>query len=191
MDNKLLSLRAALKARKPHFARQDSHKKKRVTKAWRRPRGVHSKQRHNKWSYPKRISIGYKSPAEVRGLDPSGLAPIMVRSVAALKGLDPKTQGIIIGGDVGTRKRAEIVKAAGPLRILNLKNPTTYLAEVGKDLEARKKTVADRKVKASTKAAVKIQSSKEAKESNKPKADAETKKDQEKEEKDKILTQKS
>ena len=55
-----------VKGCKPAFRQQDSHKKKRVEKVWRRPRGLHSKIRHNKWSYPKRIQIGYKSPAEVR-----------------------------------------------------------------------------------------------------------------------------
>ncbi|MBI4449127.1 50S ribosomal protein L32e [Candidatus Woesearchaeota archaeon] len=183
--NKLLALRAALKTRKPHFARQDSHKKKRVTKAWRRPRGVHSKQRHNKWSYPKRISIGYKSPVEVRGLHPSGLKPVLVHNVLGLKGIDAKTQGIIIASSVGTRKRADIIKNAGAIHILNLKNTTQYLTEVAKSLAERKKAVADRKAKASAKATAKIKTAKEAKSAAKPT------KEQEKAEKDKIITHKS
>mgnify|MGYP001612194463 CR=1 FL=1 len=187
----LMKIRKALKDRKPAFRQQDSHKKKRVEKVWRRPRGLHSKIRHNKWSYPKRIQIGYKSPAEVRGLHPSGLLPIMVHCVADLKKIDVKTQGALIAGDVGGRKRVDIVKAAGAIRILNFEDTAAFLSEVANEMEGRKSRVADLKAKQAAKSQTKIKTSKEAKEEHKQKLDEKAKKDEEKKEKDKILTQKS
>ena len=188
--SKLLKIRAAIKNRKPTFMKQDAHKKKRVEHAWRRPRGLHSKIRHNKWSYHKKIQIGYKSPAAVRGLHPSALAPVLIHSLNQIKGLDPKTHGLIIAGDVGTRSKLDIIKAAGAYTILNLKNPQEYLKEVATDLASRKARVAARKTALAEKSKAKIQTAKEAKQTAKP-VDEETKKDEEKKEKDKILTQKS
>lgn len=186
-----LKVRAQIKARKPAFRQQDSHKKKRVDTVWRKPRGLHSKIRHNKWSYPKKIQIGYKSPADVRGMHPSGLFPVLVHSVGDLKRVDVKSQGIIIAGDVGDRKRLEIIKAAGAIKILNLKDQNAFVAGIAKCLEERKAAVAAWKAAKAAKAQSKIKTSKEAKEEHKAKLDEKAKRDEEKKEKDKVLTQKS
>ncbi|MEK6874835.1 MAG: 50S ribosomal protein L32e [Nanoarchaeota archaeon] len=184
-DMNLLNIRKVIKARKPEFHKQDHHKKKRVESAWRRPRGVHSKIRHNKWSYNKKIQIGYKSPTAVRGLDPSGLEPVLVSNKNQLLTINSKTQGIIIAAGVGMRKRAEIIKSAGTLTILNLKNNSNYLTMVKDLLEQRKKRVAERLALSQEKTKTRIKTTKEAKQA------IETKREDEKKEKDKILTQKS
>ena len=68
----LLKLRKEMKARKPVFKRQDYPKKKALGEKWRKAYGIHSK-RGTKFRgagpYP---SIGYSSPAKVRGLTPEG-----------------------------------------------------------------------------------------------------------------------
>ena len=54
-----------MKKKKPKFIRQDAHKKGRLAKKWRKPKGLQSKMRLCKKGYRKRISKGYKSPKEV------------------------------------------------------------------------------------------------------------------------------
>ena len=68
----LLELRNQMNKRKPAFIRQDFHKK-RLRKRWVRPRGLHSKVALKRSGHPRRVSVGYGSPREVRGLSREGL----------------------------------------------------------------------------------------------------------------------
>ena len=66
-EENLLQLRKRIKAKKPNFVRQDSHKQKEVKKKWRKPKGMQSKMRLKKKGYRKSVSIGYGSPKKVNG----------------------------------------------------------------------------------------------------------------------------
>ena len=67
------------------------------------------------------VDIGYRGPAAVRNLHPSGFEEVMVYNVEGLEGIDPKTQAARIGGTVGTKKRIAIEDRADELgiRVLN------------------------------------------------------------------------
>ena len=89
--------------------------------SWRVPRGIHSKTRRH-WGYrPPLVSIGYRGPAEVRGLHSSGFQEVLVHNEADLAKLDKTTQAARIGGTVGGRKAKLIVAAAAKagVRVLN------------------------------------------------------------------------
>lgn len=137
--DRLLAVRKVLKRKKPVFLRQDAHKKKKLAKGWRVPKGLHSKMRLGKKSYCKMISEGWKSPKAVKGLSPEGLIPVRVHSVHSLKQLS-KRHGIIIASGVGDRNRKAILQEAGrlDLRVLNFRNITDALKKLDEKLRQRK-----------------------------------------------------
>jgi large subunit ribosomal protein L32e len=82
---------------------------------------MHSKMRRHYGYRPPIVSIGYRGPAEVRGLHPSGFEEVMVFNASQLTGIDPKVQAVRIGGTVGARKRGDIIAKADQegIRVLN------------------------------------------------------------------------
>ncbi len=119
----LLALRRALDVRRPIFGRQAANRYERIGRdgAWRRPRGLQSKQRRHYGYRPKIVRVGYRSPARVRGLVPSGFRPILVRTSADLQGVDPRVEAAVIARTVGTRRRLVLEEEAQQLgiRVLN------------------------------------------------------------------------
>lgn len=119
----LLRVRRARRRRQPVFFRQASGRYYRIGRdgAWRRPRGLQSKQRRHYGYRSQVVSIGYGSPARVRGLSPSGYRPIVVHTDSELEALDPKLQAAIIARTVGTRRRLGLEETAKKLgiRVLN------------------------------------------------------------------------
>jgi large subunit ribosomal protein L32e len=119
----LIRLRRTLDARRPVFGRQARYRYFRIGRdgVWRRPRGLQSKQRRHYGYRPKVVRIGYRSPAQVRGLVPSGFRPVLVRTPADLEGIDGQTQAAVIARTVGTRRRIVLEEAARKLgiRVLN------------------------------------------------------------------------
>ena len=67
------------------------------------------------------MDIGFRGPASVRNLHPSGFEEVLVSNVDGLEGIDPKKQAVRIGGTVGTKKRMAIENRAEELgiRVLN------------------------------------------------------------------------
>jgi large subunit ribosomal protein L32e len=120
---RLLKLRRQMDPRRPVFGRQAAHRYFRIGRdgAWRRPRGLQSKQRRHYGYRPQVVSIGYRSPQRVRGLVPSGFRPILVRTEKELDTIDAKTQAAIIARTVGTRRRLVLEETARKLgiRVLN------------------------------------------------------------------------
>ncbi len=116
---RLLALRGALDRRRPIFGRQAAHRYYRIGRdgAWRRPRGLQSKQRRHYGYRPRIVRVGYRSPARVRGLVPSGFEPVLVRTTRDLDGIDAKTQAAIIARTIGTRRRLVLEEAARRLGI--------------------------------------------------------------------------
>ncbi len=113
----------------PQFDRQDHHKKARVSTSWRRPRGTHSKQREGIKGKGATVEAGYRSPAAVRGLHPSGFEEVRVHNADDLDGVDGDSEAVRIASSVGGRKRERIeeVAAEEDIRVLN---PTYEEVEV-------------------------------------------------------------
>jgi large subunit ribosomal protein L32e len=118
---KLLALRYDMSHDRIAFLRQEWFRFPRLGEKWRRPRGMHSKMRRHVQYRPNVVSIGYRGPAKVRGLHPSGFQEVMVWNPDQLDGVDPKVQAVRIGGSVGFKKRQAIEQKADELgiRILN------------------------------------------------------------------------
>ncbi|MHC1631353.1 MAG: 50S ribosomal protein L32e [Methanotrichaceae archaeon] len=119
---RLLKVRARQKRKKPKFNRCDSHKKKRVSTSWRKPRGLHSKQRRHIAAKGKTVRSGYGSPKAVRGYHPCGMSEVLVKCADDLK----KAEGcaVRIAGAMGMKKRAEIEAVAEEMN-LKVLNPKT------------------------------------------------------------------
>ncbi len=118
---KLLALRYEMSHDRIAFLRQEWFRFPRLGEKWRRPRGMHSKMRRHIQYRPNVVSIGYRGPAKVRGLHPSGFQEVMVWNPDQLDKVDPKVQAVRVGGSVGFKKRQAIEKKADELgiRVLN------------------------------------------------------------------------
>jgi large subunit ribosomal protein L32e len=201
---KLLQLRAQMKDRKPAFIRQDNPKRMKVGDKWRKPKGVHSKIRHNFKGRRKMPSPGYRSPVEVRGLHSTGLNMVVIANVDSLSSLDAKKDGVVVSGKVGMKKRLAILHKAKEMKlhVLNL-NSDAHITKLNEKLESRKKSksaaVSKKEEKAKeAKAKEEKKDSKETKHEHKKEEhshaheghDHAEHKKQEKKEQDKVLTQK-
>lgn len=116
---RLLGVRRTLDRRRPIFGRQQANRYWRVGRdgTWRRPRGLQSKQRRHYGYRPKIVRVGYRTPAAVRGLAPSGFFPVLVRTPKDLEALDGKTQAALIARTLGTRRRLVLEEEARKLGI--------------------------------------------------------------------------
>lgn len=186
MSKELLELRKRIKAKKPVFIRQDAHKKKRLAKNWRRPKGIQSKMRLKRKGYRRSVSKGFKSPREVRGLHKSGVEPVLISSPKELKVIEKGKQGVIISKGVGLRKRIEIAKEAekAGIRVLNIKDTKKFIEKVEESIKQKKEEI--KKIK-SERERKKVEVQKKKKEEKKTE---EEKKEEEKKEKDKVLIKK-
>lgn len=187
---KLLATRKKIKSKKPEFVQQDYHKKKRLSRKWKRPTGLQSKMRHQFKGYNRRVKQGWRSPVAVRGFHGKGVEPVLINNVSELNTVK-KDQGIIVSGKVGLKKRIDILKKAEELKILvlNLK-PESVMAKA----ESMKKQKAEEKKEKTEKKKKTIEESlkkaeKKQKDKNKE-ATEEEKKAEEKKEKDEVLIHK-
>ena len=119
----------------PKFRRQEWYMWKRLGEKWRKPRGRDSKLRVRKRGKGKRVTIGYRVPRDTRGLHPSGLSEVMITNTTELNGLDANKQAVRIAANVGGRKREQILKKAGELKIRVL-NPGVKKHEAGQEKKA-------------------------------------------------------
>lgn len=126
---KLIRARAAKRAR---FSRQCLHAKVKLADAWRRPRGLHSKQRKDYQAKGAHPEAGFGSPKAVRGFHPSGYREVLVFTPGELETIDPATTAIRIGGTVGGQKRSVIQEKAEKLgiKVLNKKEAKVSVAPV-------------------------------------------------------------
>ncbi len=133
MIQHLLNLRKQMKARKPDFIREDADKKS-IGIKWRRPTGRHSKMKHQFKGSRKMPSCGYRSPVLVRGLLRQGLLPVVVHTLGELGKINPDTDIVVLGKNVGKRKRIALLHTLleKKLPVANIKNPSEALAQMEK-----------------------------------------------------------
>jgi large subunit ribosomal protein L32e len=112
------------------FRRDGFGKKPQISDSWRRPRGLHNKQRRQKKAKGAHPTPGYGSPVLVRGMHPSGFLEVRVFTPDELTGIDPACYAIRIGATVGGRKRAIILEKANSagLKVLNPRKVKTVAA---------------------------------------------------------------
>ena len=128
--SRLLAQRA--REGKPAFNQQDHHKKKRVSKSWRKPRGNLSKQRRGIKGKGATVEAGFRTPTAVRGLHPSGFEEVRVHRPEDLEAVDPDREAVRIASAVGARKRERIEDIAAD-REIRVLNPTYEEVEVTED----------------------------------------------------------
>jgi len=131
---------------KPKFNVLNLGFKKRVKSRWRKPRGTHNKKRMGMAWTGASPNIGYKNPEGIRGLHPNGSREVLVHNLSELEGL--KDVSVRIASAVGARKRAEIEKMAGSLK-LKVLNPRKR--EEPKEKRPEKKKPKAKKPKGKTK----------------------------------------
>lgn len=103
----------------PKFVRQNVAQKKRVGSAWRKPRGIDNKQRVQKSGFGSLPRIGYRTAKSERGLHPTGLKEVLVRTMRDLAGL--KGVAVRFSATIGGKQKALLVAEAKKmqLKILN------------------------------------------------------------------------
>jgi large subunit ribosomal protein L32e len=118
---RLLRVRKSKSAR---FKRDGTGKKAKLADSWRRPRGLHNKQRKYKKAKGRHPDSGYGSPLAVRGMHPCGLFEVRVFNTQDLADVDPGVHAIRIAASVGNKKREQIQIEAEKrgLRVLNYKD---------------------------------------------------------------------
>jgi large subunit ribosomal protein L32e len=114
---RLMKLRKRIKKKRPHFKRFESWRFVRIKDQWRKPRGIDNKMRTEESGWPKSVKIGYRGPAAVRGLHPTGKEEVLVWNPGDIEEVDGETQVARIGGSVGGRKREAILEMAEELDI--------------------------------------------------------------------------
>lgn len=143
MDEKarLLELRKKAKKTKPEFVEKESKHSARVHARWRYPKGRHSAVRQRHGGRPAMPNPGYSSPKAVKGLHSSGLEKVVVHNVTELLAINPKTQGAVFAGNLGTKKRLELLTIAleKKLKVLNFKDLLKLKEKIDTGFTLRKK----------------------------------------------------
>jgi large subunit ribosomal protein L32e len=141
MDKRLIKVRIRQKRKKPEFLRQEYHTHpKRLGRKWRQPMGRTSKLRYKEKSRGKQPSVGYGSPAALRGLSRFGYRLVRVANAKELSKItDPKSMMAEIAGGVGNKKKAEIVRVAKEKNILIFNRPKKSLEKAKKPAVSEKK----------------------------------------------------
>lgn len=141
MVSEIRRLLRVRKAKEARFKREGVDKKVTIKDSWRRPRGLHSKQRKLRKAKGAHPDPGYGSPLAVRGMHPCGLREVRVCNLKDMEGVNSATQAIRIGATVGRKKR-EIIQnkaAEAKIRILNWKDaskPVAAGSSVSKSVKA-------------------------------------------------------
>lgn len=124
MVSEIRRLLRVRKDKEARFKREGVDKKVTIKDSWRRPRGLHSKQRKLRKAKGPHPTPGYGSPLAVRGMHPCGLKEVRVFNLNDIEGVDPAIEAIRIGATVGRKKREVIQNKAAEakIRILNWKD---------------------------------------------------------------------
>ena len=119
------------------FTKHAYHRKKRLKPRWRRPRGLHNKQRLEHKSSTPRVKVGYRTAKATRGKK-RGLDIVHVYNAQDVQAVDAKTQGVVIG-KIGTKKKLELLK------LIHEKKLTLLTGDAQEQLTALKQRYEERK----------------------------------------------
>ena len=125
------------------FTKHAYHRKKKLKSRWRRPRGLHNKQRLEHKSATPRVKVGYRSPKDQRHKK-NGLEIVQVYNAQDVQAVDKKTQGVVIG-KVGMKKKIqllELVKERG--LTLHTGDAEEHIAALKERFEKRKQKRAEK-----------------------------------------------
>lgn len=129
------------------FIRHAAHRKKRLSKTWRRPRGLHNKMRLERKGSRPRVKEGYRTKAQDRNKK-NGLEIVRVHNVAQVEAVDAKTQGVVVAS-IGMKKKIAVLQAIkkNDLTLLtgDVDEAITQLSEKFKERIATKKSVEKQK----------------------------------------------
>lgn len=180
-----------VKKKKPKFVMQDAHKKRRLKKKWRKPRGSDSKVRYKLRGYSRRVSIGYKTPKIIFGLNKDGLKGVLVKSLKDLDKIKQDFEAAIISKKIGAKKKIEIIKQAKnkSIKIINIKDGDAYIKKIEEKIKKRKEIKKKIEEKKEKKKVAKKEDLAEKIQKEETKTDKE-KKEETKKEMDKALTKK-
>jgi large subunit ribosomal protein L32e len=131
VDQRLLRIARKRKLRMPQFHAENAHRWTRVSRRWRKIRGIDSYTRQKKKGRITIVSPGYRTPKVIRNLHPSLYIEIPVHRPADLEGLDPEIHAVRIGATVGERKRQNILTEADA-KLIRVLNPGTS-KEIGEE----------------------------------------------------------
>lgn len=184
----LLEEKKRIKSRKPVFLRSDGHKKAKVPKKWRTPRGIQNKMRREKRGFRRVVKYGWGSPASVRGMDSAGLMLVRVSTLAEMRALDPKKNCAIIAGSVGLKRTIALLAEAKSkgVKVMNISDENVKKRVSARDA-ARAASSAERSAKAKKSKETEKKAEKQADEKAVDE-DPEDKKRKEKEERDRVIT---
>jgi ribosomal protein L32E len=136
------------KCKMPKFLRHTTHKysklglRRKKKQIWRRPTGRDNKMREQRRGHPALVAIGYATDRKERG-KVNKKTPVMVRNVQQIEKIQ-KNQ-IAILGNVGMKKKIEIVKKAKELKVeihkLNIEKFLKLNEKKDKKVEVKDKSV--------------------------------------------------
>jgi large subunit ribosomal protein L32e len=112
-----LKTREKISSERPDFHRSEYTRFPRLGDKWRSSKGIRSKMRLKKRSRSSIVETGYRGPVLSRGLRSDGKSEVLVHCVGELAGIDASAQVVRLGGDVGKRKRLEIIQKAKELEL--------------------------------------------------------------------------
>ncbi|MFW9960184.1 MAG: 50S ribosomal protein L32e [Candidatus Thorarchaeota archaeon] len=131
VDQRLVRIARERKLRMPKFHAENAHRWTRISRRWRKIRGIDSYTRQKKKGRLTMVSTGYRTPKAIRHLHPSMYIEVPVYRPSDLESLDPDIHAIRIAATVGGRKRQVILEEADT-KLLRVLNPGTT-EEVGEE----------------------------------------------------------
>lgn len=108
--------------KKPKFKRIEQWRYKKLRgKGWRRPKGVHSKNRRNFGHKQPSPRIGYGNHKKERYMHPSGYYEVLVENARELEKVEKENQAVRFSSRLGKRKKGELYSRAREmgLKVLN------------------------------------------------------------------------
>ena len=131
VDQRLVRIAQQRKLRMPKFHAENAHRWTRISKRWRKVRGIDSYTRQKKKGRLTMVSTGYRTPKVIRHLHPSLYIEVPVHRPSDLESLDPDIHAVRIAATVGGRKRQVILEEADS-KLLRVLNPGTT-EEIGEE----------------------------------------------------------
>jgi hypothetical protein len=86
------------------------------------------------------VQAGYRSPAELRGINFKGFRPVHVETLKQLEKINPKEEIAIMSSNLGLKKKLAIVKSAEGknIKFTNIKDEKKFVADIESQMKARK-----------------------------------------------------